>query len=121
MDLFSLPIPETPGLSPGVPFLPGEAEARRRLEVFTLPRLPSRKIEVRGGPPVYGYADGRNRLDLDGTSQLSPYLRFGMLSARRAAVAAQEAIASGPDEATGGRPDLAERVDLARLLHGDPP
>jgi len=36
----------------------------------------------------------RNRMDLEGTSQLSPYLRLGMLSARQAVWAAQEASQS---------------------------
>ena len=53
-------------------FPPGENEALRRLENFL------------SGPGT-DYAVGRNRLDLDGTSALSPYLRFGMLSAQRAA------------------------------------
>ena len=38
-------------------------------------------------------------MDLDGTSRLSPYLRFGMISARQCAVAALEAMAAAPDEA----------------------
>jgi deoxyribodipyrimidine photo-lyase len=37
-----------------------------------------------------GYAARRDRIDLDGTSALSPYLRFGMLSPRLAAVTALE-------------------------------
>ena len=59
-------------LPPTVPFPPGEAEALRRLRAFA------------GGSTtaIRGYADDRNRMDLDGTSQLSPYLRFGMVSAR---------------------------------------
>jgi len=62
-------------------FVPGEAEARRRLRDF-----------VTGATaPIHGYANNRNRPDLDGTSQLSPYLRFGMISARMAALAAYEA------------------------------
>jgi deoxyribodipyrimidine photo-lyase len=40
-------------------------------------------------------------MDLDGTSALSPYLRFGMLGLRQAVSAAQEAIgqkkSAGPD------------------------
>jgi deoxyribodipyrimidine photo-lyase len=63
-------------------FPPGEAEARRRLEAFAAGAIAS-------------YAEGRNRLDLDGTSALSPYLRFGMLSAREAVVRASEAAAAG--------------------------
>ena len=49
---------------------------------------------------VFGYAAGRNRLDGDGTSGLSPYLRFGMLSARQAVLTAQQAIAAAPDDAS---------------------
>ena len=45
--------------------------------------------------PIADYADDRNRLDLDGTSTLSPYLRFGMISARQAALAAWQAIEQG--------------------------
>ena len=83
---FHLPshsIPTEPGLPAGVPFEAGEAAAQRRLTAF-----------VEGADPaVYRYADERNRLDLDGTSGLSPYLRFGMLSPRQAVVAALMAIA----------------------------
>jgi deoxyribodipyrimidine photo-lyase len=39
----------------------------------------------------------RNRLDVTGTSQLSPYLRFGMLSARQAAAAALSAVVAARD------------------------
>jgi deoxyribodipyrimidine photo-lyase len=76
-----LSIPGRPVLPPEVPFVPGEAEAQRRLDAFT------------GGssPSVYRYAQARDRMDLDATSRLSPYLRFGMLSARQAVVAALQA------------------------------
>ncbi len=43
------------------------------------------------------YTEDRNRLDVEGTSGLSPYLRFGMLSARQAAWAAHEAEALATD------------------------
>ncbi len=67
-------------------FVPGEQEAMRRLRAF-----------VTGfDAPIYGYANDRHRPDLDGTSQLSPYLRFGMLSPRMAALAAYEAIDNAP-------------------------
>ncbi|OGN94916.1 MAG: deoxyribodipyrimidine photolyase [Chloroflexi bacterium RBG_13_50_21] len=46
------------------------------------------------------YAEDRNRMDLDHTSQLSPYLRFGMLSARQAAWAAHVAQAFERDITT---------------------
>jgi deoxyribodipyrimidine photo-lyase len=80
--LQSLPIPDEPALPSSVPFPPGEAEALRRLRAFA------------GGAtaPIRDYDDVRNRMDLDGTSQLSPYLRFGMVSARRATIAALHAI-----------------------------
>jgi deoxyribodipyrimidine photo-lyase len=41
---------------------------------------------------IYSYADDRNRMDLDGTSSLSPYLRFGMLGLRQAVSAAQQVM-----------------------------
>lgn len=69
-------IPETPRLPQGVPFVAGEAEARRRLRGFTRAALAS-------------YEEARNRVAVPGTSGLSPYLRFGMLSARQAADAAR--------------------------------
>jgi deoxyribodipyrimidine photo-lyase len=53
-------------------FPPGEQEAQRRLAQFT-------------SLPITQYAETRNRLDLDGTSALSPYIRFGMISMRQAA------------------------------------
>ncbi len=60
-------------------FPAGEAEAQRRLHAFL-----QRKI--------YTYSQDRNRMDLDGTSALSPYLRFGMLSLRQAAASARYAM-----------------------------
>ena len=77
------PLPEGPSLPPDVPFAPGEAEARRRLEAF---------VSGPGEPAIYRYASERDRPDLDGTSHLSPYLRFGMLAAGRAVAAAGEAL-----------------------------
>jgi deoxyribodipyrimidine photo-lyase len=86
-EVGSLPIPEEPALPPTVPFQPGEAEAQRRLRAF-----------VDGdAPPIYRYAEARDRLDMDGTSRLSPYLHLGMLSARQAVVAVLDAITAAPD------------------------
>lgn len=80
-------IPEEPGLEEGIPFKAGEIEAQRRLAAF-----------VDGhDPAVYQYAVGRNRVDYAGTSQLSPYLRFGMLSARQAVVSASAALDAAQD------------------------
>jgi len=86
-EIESLPIPDEPALSSAVPFPPGEAEAQSRLSAF-----------VDGeNRPIYQYEEGRDWLDLDGTSRLSPYLRFGMLSTRQAVVAARRAIEIAPD------------------------
>jgi deoxyribodipyrimidine photo-lyase len=76
-------------------------------------------------PPVYRYASGRDRLDLDGTSRLSPYLRFGMVSGRQAVVRALQAIEAAPDEAAreGARTWLDEliwREFYVSILHHFP-
>ncbi len=84
--VFSEALPEMPSLDPAVPFLPTAAEAQRRLTAF-----------LDAGIEAYGQQ--RNRLDVDGTSQLSPYLRFGMLSPRQAAVSAISARAESRTEA----------------------
>ncbi len=47
--------------------------------------------------PVFRYRTERDLLGVAGTSALSPYLRFGLLSAREAVVAALSAIAQAPD------------------------
>ncbi len=60
----SLPRPDGPTAIAG-----GEDAARGRMEAF-----------LSGGAEAYGEA--RNRLDLDGTSRLSPYLHLGCLSPR---------------------------------------
>ncbi len=74
LQLRSDPIPEMP-----VPedFQPGEAEAQRRLEMF-----------INGA--MIDYTEDRNQMGLEGTSGLSPYLRFGMLSARAAVLGAMK-------------------------------
>ncbi|MFO7572632.1 MAG: deoxyribodipyrimidine photo-lyase [Gaiellaceae bacterium] len=69
--------PRSPVLLPG-----GEPEGRRRLARF-----------LRHGLRAYG--DERDALELDGTSRLSPYLRFGCLSPLEVASRAEE---SGGDE-----------------------
>ncbi len=82
--LHSLPIPSEPAPPEGALFAPGEAESLRRLAAFA----------DGSDAPIARYDAARNRMDLDGTSQLSPYLRFGMVSARRAAVAARQVMAA---------------------------
>jgi deoxyribodipyrimidine photo-lyase len=63
-------------------FPSGEQEALVRLEEFVYKK-------------IYSYADDRNRMDLDGTSSLSPYLRFGMLGLRQAVDTAKQAMSEG--------------------------
>lgn len=67
----------------------GELEAMERLHAFL------------DGPsaPIYRYDQERDQPAMEGTSQLSPYLRFGMLSARYVAGLALEASRHAPDEA----------------------
>jgi deoxyribodipyrimidine photo-lyase len=64
---------------------PGETEAKRLLGAFL-------------DGPIYAYRETRDRMDLDGTSQLSAFLRFGMLSIRQAVVAVMHAVENAPDE-----------------------
>lgn len=84
----------TPASLPGEPlpkyrvsplFPAGEQEALVRLEEFL-------------HQPIYAYGEQRNRMDLDGTSALSPYLRFGMLGMRQAVHSAQQAMIDTKNE-----------------------
>ena len=71
---------------------PGERHGLARLDAFV-------NGGIRGAPaPLYGYAKNRDRPDLDGTSRLSPYLRFGMISSRTAVVRAYAAMAAAPND-----------------------
>ena len=86
----SEPIPDHPSLPAGALFPPGEMEAQRRLAAFTdfIPPLQA---------PVHRYSRDRDRPDLEGTSRLSPYLRFGVLSIHQVVAAAYRAIHLAPD------------------------
>ncbi len=68
-----------PLFEPNPHFPAGEKEALVRLEEFTFKK-------------IHSYGDDRNRMDLDGTSSLSPYLHLGMLGLRQAVSLAQQAI-----------------------------
>lgn len=98
--LHSDPLPNNLPLS--APFPAGEAEAQQRLANFVMGE----------DAAIWAYGNGRHHLDIEGTSQLSPYLRFGMLSARQAAVAASEAIAAAPtvDGRKGAETWLSELI-----------
>lgn len=109
-NLDSDPFPTAPGLPAAAPFPPGEAEARWRLDGFT----------DRLNGLINSYTQNRNRLDLDGTSQLSPYLRFGMLSARQAAVQALAAMEQARPGAETWLNELIWREFYISILHHFP-
>ncbi len=75
---------ELPSSRPLALFPAGEQEAQRRLASFL-------------SDGVYRYHLERDRLDLESTSLLSPYLRFGMLSIRRAVADLQTVMENEPD------------------------
>ncbi|MFN8446634.1 MAG: deoxyribodipyrimidine photo-lyase [Caldilineaceae bacterium] len=81
-DVKGLPLPEQPTQATSTFFPAGERVAQKRLTDFV----------TGDNAPVFGYANNRNRPALDGTSQLSAYLRFGMLSLRSATQAAYAAL-----------------------------
>jgi deoxyribodipyrimidine photo-lyase len=76
-------------------FPAGEKEALVRLEEFTF-----RKI--------HSYNEDRNRMDLEGTSALSPYIHFGMIGLGQAVHAAKQAI--GKTRGTGAEVWLNELI-----------
>lgn len=69
-------------------FPAGEKEALVRLEEFTNYRITN-------------YSDHRNRMDLDGTSSLSPYIRFGMIGLRQAVYAVRNTQYTAPSQGFG--------------------
>jgi deoxyribodipyrimidine photo-lyase len=97
--LARLEIPNSTNHSARVLFPAGENAAQQRLSAFT-------------ENAISRYAEERNRLDLDGTSGLSPYLRFGMISARQAAWSAlqAEAHADTPAGRQGAQTWLIELI-----------
>ncbi len=89
---------------------PGEAAAQQRLEDFLADTLK-------------GYAADRDRPDRDGTSTLSPHLRFGEISPRQiwhaARFAAAERVALSAD-ADKFLSELGWREFCRHLLHDNP-
>lgn len=116
-DIAGEPLPQA-GASPDAGsalFTPGEDEAQARLQCFI----------AGDNAPVFDYANSRNRPDLAGTSQLSPYLRFGMLSAQQAFAAADEAgrrasTASTRKGVETWRSELIWREFYINILHHFP-
>jgi len=72
------------GVAPSTYFRGGSGAARRVLETFLRRRLK-------------GYATQRKKPDVDGTSQLSPYLHFGQIGVHRVAMAVSNADAPAED------------------------
>jgi deoxyribodipyrimidine photo-lyase len=89
-----IPAPETISTIPDIPsndlppgevdsrFPPGETAARERLAAFL-------------AGPVDNYQQDRNRMDLEGTSKLSPYFHLGILGLRTGYHFALSALKSG--------------------------
>jgi len=100
-DLAPSPAPDLLPSVPGIPsesiplsdkrvlFPAGEDEALRRLDVFI-------------GKSLLSYVEARDRMDLDGTSALSPYIHFGMISLRTCASAALEVLNQAATESQRG-------------------
>ncbi len=90
-ELINTPVGLATDLLPGFkvsPLFPaGEAEALVRLDEFLYAK-------------IYSYSEDRNRMDLDGTSSLSPYLHFGMLGLRQAVHNARQATVNARGEAS---------------------
>jgi len=87
------------------PCPPGEAAAQARLAAFC----------QGDDPPIFRYASARHRLDGAGSSRISPYLRFGQLSARVVWCQALGALERAPDD----RARAGVRAWLNELLWRD--
>ncbi len=117
-----------PPFTPNPDFPAGETEALRRLETFCSPLPLGEGLGVRASPRppgeglgVRAYHENRNRLDLDATSRLSPYLRFGMIGLRQAVHAIPPSPLGRGDGGEGlpsplGRGDGGEGVWLNELI-----
>jgi deoxyribodipyrimidine photo-lyase len=92
-----------PPAKEGPYFPPGEIEALQRLRTFTA---------TPGSPAIFSYDSGRNMLDQQGTSELSPYFHTGMLSIRQAVSAANKAAsrAAGQEQREGAKTWINELI-----------
>jgi deoxyribodipyrimidine photo-lyase len=84
--LASDPLPTAVVAAPQPIAPPGEANALQRLTAFA-------------HGPLYRYAEDRNTPGVEGTSVLSPYLRWGMISPRTCYAAAQQALVTASTRA----------------------
>jgi deoxyribodipyrimidine photo-lyase len=99
-SLTPLPAPERINTPPGIVTEPllqhpeealfpaSESAARQRLQDFLTRQT-----------GIHAYGENRDRLDLDGTSSLSPNLRFGLLGLRTAVFLALQSLEHAPDAA----------------------
>jgi deoxyribodipyrimidine photo-lyase len=85
----SLPIPQIPNAAHSIRFVPGESAALEQLAYFC----------EGTDAPIYRYGLQRDLFSEEGTSKLSPYLKFGIISVRRAAAAAFHARERAPNQA----------------------
>lgn len=83
-ESFLREFPAPPGPDPVAGFRGGSSEAKRRLRAFLRKNL-------------RGYAQRRNKPELDATSRLSPYLHFGHIGPRELALAVKAADAPPVD------------------------
>ena len=89
---------------------PGEDGALARLETFC-------------GRGLGGYADGRDRPDLDGVSRLSPHLHFGEIGPRQCLAAVRAQVEQHGGDARGAESFLRElgwREFARHVLHHHP-
>lgn len=105
-------LPTRPDWSGGIAraWTPGQAGARDRLDRFIAAAL-------------RGYGEGRDFPARPGTSKLSPHLRFGEISPRRAWLAAASAAAANPSldaDAAKFQAELAWREFASHLLYHFP-
>jgi deoxyribodipyrimidine photo-lyase len=105
-DIQSDGLPTGPEMPDALSFTPGEAESQSRLKAFAQETMTN-------------YAQQRDMVAVLGTSQLSPYLRFGMLSARQAVVTAVAAAQNAKTKAARNGADtwLSELIWREFYIH----
>ena len=97
---------EIPAGEPNSLFPASEAEAQHRLLNFAREK-------------IFAYAKNRDRVDLNGTSSLSPYLHFGILGLRETVHNARQAVLHGRDVESrkGAETWLNELIWRAFYIH----
>ncbi|NQU30992.1 MAG: deoxyribodipyrimidine photo-lyase [Anaerolineae bacterium] len=95
---YNIPSEKIPIIPEEKLFPAGEIEAHRRLNHFISEPSHLSNGNMQNKAKVYTYANDRNHPGMDGTSSLSPYLHFGMLSLRETVHHARQAISIADDE-----------------------